>query len=70
MRRLNRLSCLSMLVGVGLATIGGLSSVLGYYQVGDSVGNFTLTNWNGQQISLYDYTDRFVFLNFWYATGS
>lgn len=70
MCRLNRLSYLSILVGVALAVIGGLSSALGYYQVGDSVGNFTLTNWNGQQISLYDYSDRFVFLNFWQTNGS
>jgi hypothetical protein len=36
------------------------------YQVGDSVSNFTLQNWNGQWISLFDYSDRIVLLDFWY----
>ena len=36
------------------------------YQVGDTVSNFTLQNWNGQWISLFDYSDRIVILDFWY----
>ena len=36
------------------------------YQVGDTVSNFTLQNWNGQWHSLYDYSDRIVIIDFWF----
>ncbi len=36
------------------------------YHVGDHVSDFTLQNWNGQWVSLYDYSDRIVILDFWY----
>ena len=36
------------------------------YQVGEHVSDFTLQNWNGQWISLYDYSDRIVIIDFWF----
>ncbi len=37
-------------------------------QVGSIAPNFTLTTLDGKRVSLSDYRDKLVMLNFWYAT--
>lgn len=37
-------------------------------QVGDAAPNFTLTTLNGKQVSLSEFRNKPVMLNFWYAT--
>ncbi len=41
--------------------------VLGQYQVGDPVDDFTLPDSRGNPISLSDYPNQIVFLTFWEA---
>jgi len=53
-------------VTVGIMALSGLNLSWGAYQVGDHVNNFTLQNWNGASVSLYNYSDRIVLLNFWF----
>jgi len=69
MTRLNFYYCLYRLMVLGLITIAGVTPARAFYQVGDSVSNFSLINWNGDTLSLYDYSGKFIFLNFWYTTG-
>ena len=38
------------------------------YQVGDPVGDFTLNDPEGMPVSLYDYEDTVILLNFWTDT--
>lgn len=45
---------------------GGLASAA--YQVGDSIADFTLTDTDGNPVSLYDYNGKVIFLNFWTST--
>lgn len=52
-----------LLLAAMLVAIAG--PVWGQYQVGDPVVNFTLRNWQGQNVSLSDYPDRIMFLVFW-----
>lgn len=35
------------------------------YQVGDTIGDFTLYDADGNAVSLYDYYGKVVFINFW-----
>ena len=65
----NTTSYLARIITLGMITATGIAPTWAYFHVGDTVTNFTLTNWNGQPISLFDYSDRFVFLNFWYTTS-
>jgi peroxiredoxin len=38
------------------------------YQVGDHVADFTLNNASGVPVSLYDFQDTVILLNFWTDT--
>ena len=53
------------MVLAGLLGILGMTPSYGEYQVGDSVNNFTLLNWDGQPVSLYEQDERIVLLAFW-----
>ena len=39
------------------------NSAIGQYKVGDTVVDFTLTSINGEEISLFDYRGKIIFLN-------
>jgi hypothetical protein len=49
-----------------LSGIFNVSPLRAAYQVGDTVADFTLQNWNGQWMSLYGQTGRIVVLHFWF----
>ena len=42
-----------------------ISPLLATYQVGDLVDNFTLNDDQGNPVSLYDFTDAVIVLDFW-----
>ena len=46
-------------------TLGGVTNSYAEYVVGDTVGDFTLPNWNGQLVSLYEQDGKIVLLDFW-----
>ena len=58
---------LFLIVGliVALLTLGGITNSHAEYVVGDTVGDFTLLNWNEQPISLYEQEGKIVLLEFW-----
>lgn len=56
-------------IGIVFLLMFGMTGALpswAEYQVGDTVSNFTLQNWNGQWVSLYDYSNRIVIVDFWF----
>jgi len=66
MEKRQKMNWLIRAIMVGILALSGFNLTWGAYQVGDHVSNFTLTNWNGASISLYNYSDRIVLLNFWF----
>ena len=46
-----------------LVLLGGAAQAV--YQVGDHVDDFTLTDAFGNQVSLYDYANQVIFIDFW-----
>lgn len=42
-----------------------ISPLLAIYQVGDLVDNFTLNGGNGNLVSLYDFIDAVIVIDFW-----
>ncbi|MBL7074255.1 redoxin domain-containing protein [candidate division KSB1 bacterium] len=52
------------LVLVLALVIASVGNVFAQYQVGDHVDDFTLPDVNGGTVSLYDYSDQLVLLNF------
>ncbi|MBN2056470.1 redoxin domain-containing protein [bacterium] len=45
----------TIVAGAGLAA----------YQVGDHINDFSLLDASGNQVSLYDFQNRVIFLDFW-----
>ncbi len=58
MMKFNGLILLILILGI-------VSPLLATYQVGDLVSNFTLNDHQGDPVSLYDYPDAVIVLDFW-----
>jgi len=54
---------LILLVSLSVILTAGMASAT--YHTGDKVADFTLTDSNGDTVSLYDYYGKVVFINFW-----
>ena len=56
----------AFLAVLALVLTAGLASAT--YQVGDSIADFTLYDADGNTVSLYDYSGKVIFINFWSNT--
>jgi len=51
-----------------MAAVMTAAPVQAQYHVGDAIDDFTLNDSNGTPVSLYDFQDTVIFLNFWSDT--
>lgn len=42
-----------------------IGSTFGAYQVGDHINDFSLFDSDGNQVNLYDFNGKVIFINFW-----
>ena len=54
-----------ILLSIFIFLVLSINQVQGRYEIGDVVGDFTLPSCESGDVSLYDYTNKVILLNFW-----